>query len=205
MTRSVLYSSLLCLNPDCVNIRLEPNLCLSSPSLTPFIPHLSVVRLARFLSYITAAIFTRNWLWSWVTHYCVMKGWKRAGEEKQRKKRGGVGMLTMLSAKAAIKRPVVTQQILIQKMPSCKFLTHLISSCCRWKLRALTRMSSVNGGLPSLRWRSKWAEFDRAWTPESVRLETLRDTGLSGLSFFIASCAQVGVGGWGGRERDIYI
>lgn len=72
----------------------------------------------------------------------------------------------------------------------CGVLAHLICSDLRWKLRASTRTSSANGGLSFLRWRSKWAELERAWTPESVRLETDRDTGLSGFSLLTASCAQ---------------
>lgn len=51
-------------------------------------------------------------------------------------------------------------------------------------------MSSVNGGLSFLRWRSKWAELERAWTPVSVLLEMDRETGLSGLSLLMASCVQ---------------
>lgn len=69
-------------------------------------------------------------------------------------------------------------------------LTHLICSDLRWKLRASTRMSSLKGGLSFLRRRSKWAELESAWTPLSVRLETVRDTGLRGLSLFIASCRE---------------
>lgn len=71
-------------------------------------------------------------------------------------------------------------------------LTHLICCSLMWKLRALTRTSSVKGGLSSLRWRSKWAEFERAWTPVSVLLDTDRDTGLTGLSLLIASCTKTG-------------
>lgn len=69
-------------------------------------------------------------------------------------------------------------------------LTHLICSVLRWKLRASTSTFSVNGGLSPLRWRSKWAELERAWTPVSVLLEMYRDTGLTGLSLLIASCKQ---------------
>lgn len=70
------------------------------------------------------------------------------------------------------------------------FSSYLICSVLRWKFRALTRVSSVNGALSLLRWRSKWAELEKAWTPVSVLLETYRVTGLTGLSFLIASCSQ---------------
>lgn len=69
--------------------------------------------------------------------------------------------------------------------------THLICSAPRLKLRASTRISAVNGGLSFLRWRSKWAELERALTPVSVLLETDRDTVLSGFSFPIASWPQI--------------
>lgn len=69
-------------------------------------------------------------------------------------------------------------------------LTHLICSVLRWKLKASTRVSSVNGGMLFLRWRSKWAEFERAWTPASVLLDNSRETGPSGFSRWSASCTR---------------
>ena len=74
-------------------------------------------------------------------------------------------------------------------------MTHLICSVLRWRLRAWARMSSENGGLSFLRWRSKWAVLEKAWTPASVLLDTDRDTGLSGFSLWIASCRKT--------QRDI--
>lgn len=37
------------------------------------------------------AAFIRKWLWLWITYWPVMKGFKRGGEEKQRRKKEEMG------------------------------------------------------------------------------------------------------------------